>query len=714
MDSTQLEGKRYPAGLVDWAGHHSGGVKRLLDNDSGQPNKQLLKTNLLMQLEKWANNLADDNTETPRIVLLVGGPGNGKTEAIESTIHWLDSSLECEGNLIGELSKAFHPSAGLKVPRLVNVDVGHLSKLDKKLNLDIVQDATSTSGYEGRTASALLIDELVGLLNGSESRAYLCCVNRGVLDEALIHAIDNNLDSPRIILEAITRAVSLSYDAPSCWPLEGYPSIAVWPMDAESLLVKPDESTPAPAQILLEQAISSEMWPEKGTCPAGDRCPFCASQNILSLDEQRLALLKILRWYELASSKRWSFRDLFSLTSYLLAGHHPAIHDSARQTHQSTPCQWAANLVELDLKATGTKKHTRETLTAIYHLTSSSYQHALFHRWDKGVATSLLRDLKEIRLDKELDTETGRTLRGLAHFLAERKTHYLPATIAPLLEGIVDTLDPAFASPDCDVAVSTHSKINLGELDVRFSRSLAGGIEFVRKFKVLSKNEMELLKRLSNADELLSSPTIRKKRPAVASRIQHILRDFSCRLVRRSICTRTAIVADFQILQAFQLVVEKNDGHQLHEAVRQVKGLLHTGQEFEVSLTTTFGQPLPPKQRQATLVVPQRNVRMLPQKTSGRPRPPICYLGIGEVNSAQAVPLTYDLFKAVKELERGLSPASLPRTVLALLDTTKARLSGPIVRDKDLLDQAKMRIGANGIVISSSWNGFYAHKEIDV
>lgn len=712
MDSTQMEGARYPAALVDWAGHHSGGVKRLLDNESGQPNKLLLRTSLLARLQAWAEKLPADSTSIPRIILLVGGPGNGKTEAIESTIHWLDANLGCGGRLIEELSKAFHPSAGFKVPRIVSVDAGSLSRFDSSLSLDIVQDATSTAGHEGSTAPALLIEELDRLLDGPPSQAYLCCVNRGVLDDALIHAIDNNLEKPRAILEAVTRAVSLAYDAPSCWPLEGFPSIAVWPMDAESLLVKPDDVTSAPAEILLGQATASEMWLAKGACPAGEKCPFCTSQAILARDEQRTALLKILRWYELASGKRWSFRDLFSLTSYLLAGHHPVVHDPARHTHQSTPCQWAENLIELDQKAAGTKKHSRQTLTAIFHLATSGYQHALFHRWDKDVATSLRSDIKDLGLEKELDAEEGRTLMGLVHFLAERKTHYLPATIAPLLEGLVDTLDPAFASPDSEVAVSSRSTIGLGDLDIRFSRSLAGGIEFIRKYQVLSQNELELLKRLSNADAMLSLPIIRRRRPVAASRVQHILRDFACRLVRRSICTRTAVVADFQILQAFQQVVEDNDKHQhLFEVVKQVKDLLNTGKEFEVSLTTTFGQPLPPRQRQATLVVPLRTVKMLPQDTAGRPRPPICYLGVGQGQSAQPIPLTYDLFKAVKELERGLSPASLPRTVLALLDTTKARLSGPIVRDKNLLDDAKIRVGADGTVIGRSWNGFVASKE---
>lgn len=707
MDSSHPERMQYPTALVDWAGHHSGGVKRLLDDNSGQPNRQLLRTNLLCRLEGWAKGLPKEASTSPRIVLLVGGPGNGKTEAIECTIRWLDQSLGCDGQLIERLSKAFHPSAGSAVPRLARINTGSFARHGANLNLNIVQDASATAGHDGVNAPSLLIDELTRLLDGSPTEAYLCCVNRGVLDDALIHAIDNNLEQSRPILEAITRAVSLAYDAPSCWPLDGFPSIAVWPMDAESLLVKPDSEPVSPAEILLQQATDSSMWPDKGKCPAAEKCPFCHSQNILQRDEQRESLLKILRWYELASGKRWSFRDLFSLTSYMLAGHHPVAHGPSGNPQQSTPCQWAANLVDLDAKAITSKTHRKQSLTAAFHLATSSYQHALFHKWDRNAATALRRALQDLALEKELDLEEGRTLMGLVHFLSERKSHYLPATIAPLLEGLVETLDPAFASPDTEVAVSKRSTIMLGDLDMRFSRSLAGGLEFVRKYQVLSPNELDLLQRLSQADALLSLPSIRRKRPGAASRTQHILRDFACRLVRRSICTRTAVVADAPILDAFQQVVEDSDKyHHLFKVARQVKELLNTGKEFEVSLTTTFGQPLPPRQRQATLVVQQSQVRMSPQNTKGRPHPPICYLHVGQGHSGQPVPLTYDLFKAVKELERGLSPASLPRTVVALLDTTKARLSGPIVRDQTLLDDALIRVGADGTVVGRSSEGF--------
>lgn len=694
----------FPRGLLGWAGHQAGGVKRLFDPGSGRPSKELLRTGLITRLESWATNVASGTTGVPRILLLVGGPGNGKTEAIEHTIKCLDAGLVAGGKLESHLSEAFRPPVGQAVARVVSIDAGSLAATPRPLVLSIVQDASATAGHDGQLASELLVQELLNLLEGTAASLYLCCVNRGVLDDALIHAIDRDLPRARAFLERITRAVSLSADAPSCWPLAGYPDVAVWPMDAESLLTSAASSHASPASTLLSHATEPDRWPKEGTCAAGADCPLCQNRTLLGKPDQRESLLRILRWYELASGKRWSFRDLFSLVSYLLAG-----NQSTAKGHPGDPCSWAAQLAELDRTGQHARSPRRQQLTAVFELVSARYQHALFHRWDHKASNVIRLGAKDLGLDKT-GTEV-RTLLGLQYFLADRKDSYLPATIAPLLDNLVELLDPAMASAETEVAVSSRSKVVLAELDIRFSRSVSGGIEFVRKYQALSKAEVDLLSRLAAVDNLLSSAATRRRNPAAANRIQHVVRDFACRLVRRSICTRTAVVADVQVLESFQKVVEDDQqGKQLFDVARQVKALLNQGNGFEVSLTTTFGQALPPVQRQATLVVPVRQVKPLHLAAAGRPASPISFLQVGSGKSLQPVALTYDLFKAVKDLERGISPASLPRNVVALLDTTKARLSGPIVRDEDVLEESTMRIGADGTEIGRTWGGFVAAK----
>ena len=690
----------FPAQLLNWAGNRSGGVRRLFDVDSGRPGQAVFETNLLHRLQAWAVSLASQSVDVPRILMLVGGPGNGKTEAIESTVGWLDAALGADGKLAAELKRSFFPPVGTAVPRLVRVDTGGLGAGLRQLGLSIVQDATAVVGAAGKQAAQILLDELEAVRAAGPDEVYLCCVNRGILDDALIEAIDTDRDGSCRLLEAVTRAVSLAPDAQSCWPLAGFADVAVWPMDAESLLLPPLAGGEEPARSLLRAALDDKQWPAPGSCPGGASCPFCGSRDRLSREREETSLLQILRWFEVASGKRWSFRDLFCLDSYLLAGHRVSPREAGLE-----PCDWAGKLVDLDEVARRGGKPSKEQSTAIFQLVASQYQHALFHRWERDAGPALLREIKDLGL------EDDNTAMGLQWFLSSRRAAYLPAMISGALEGISELLDPALADPDTEVQATKNTHFALRELDVRFSRSVLEGLDYVRKLQVLSKLEVELIDRLATLDAALSLGGVRRKRPASATNVQRFVRDFACRLVRRTLGARTASVLDASVLIDFQRVVEDTAGDDLFDVAHEVEQLLNRNQDFEISLTTTFGQPLPPMIRRATLVVPARSVRPFSAKDAGRPLSPICFLKVGDGQSEQAIALTYDLFKAVKELENGMSVASLPRTVLALLDTTRARLSGPIVRDKLILDRARIRIGSSGTTVVQRRSGFAMRKE---
>lgn len=686
-------GAPFPAQLLSWAGNRSGGVRRLFDEQSGRPGETVFRTNLLARLQQWCADIGAAKEGAPRIVLLVGGPGNGKTEAIETTMVWLDGALGCDGALIRALQVAFAPEGG-KVPRTIRVDAGSLSSPGRPISLSIVQDASVVAGSGGQTHASLLLQELAAAMAPGSSDLYLCCVNRGVLDDALIEAIETGASDPRKLLECISQSVSLAPDAPACWPLSDYPAVAVWPMDMESLLTGTDAGDEAPAIEILRKALDGTMWPEPGACDAGPRCPFCGSRAILARERHETALLQMLRWFEIGSGKRWSFRDLFSLVSYLLAGHREeATLDDA------SPCAWAAGMMRLDEEAQVNARPRKESSTAIFRLVAAQYQHALFHGWDKEAGPALLRDLAELGL------KDNHTAMGLQWFLSSRRAPYLPAMISGLLEGFDELLDPAIASPESEAQATRGTTYLLRDLDTRFSRSVAEGLDHVRKSRVLSGIEADLLGRLADLDEFLSRQQVRRKKPAVATRVQRLVRDFACRLVRRSIGARTATVLDAGVLNDFQQVVD-DGGDGVFDVAREVERLLNSNQDFEVSLTTTFGQPLPPMTRRAMLVVQRRHVQPASSPGAGRPRSPLQFLEVGDGASAQKIALTYDLFKAVKEVDRGMSVASLPRSVLALLDTTGARLGGPIVRDPVVLPRAELRLGAGGIAVQQRRDGF--------
>jgi hypothetical protein len=465
-------------------------------------------------------------------------------------------------------------------------------------------------------------------------------------------------------------------------------------MDMESLLIDTVDGSPPPALQVLRHAIDANLWPSQGSCDAGSRCPFCMSREQLSHAREEQSLLSMLRWYELGSGKRWSFRDTFSLISYLLAGHR---HET--RASDLAPCSWAASLASADDQAARKAKPTPKTSSAIFELVASQYHHALFHLWDRDAGPSLLKDIKELGL------QDNNTAMGLQWFLNSRRSPYLPAMIEASLNGFAELLDPALARPDTTVEVSRNTSYRLRDIDTRFSRSVSEGLEHIRKSRILTTLEVVLLERLADLDSFLSDQNVRKKRPATATRVQRLVRDFSCRLVRRSIGVRTMTVLDAKILQDFQNVVEDKHDDGIFEVAREIELLLNRSQEFEVSLTTTFGQPLPPSNVQALLIVPRRDVQPARSAGTGRPTAPLRFLEVGDGPSAQDVALTYDLFKAVKDIKCGMSKASLPRSVLALLDTTCARLAGPIVRDENVLRRATIVLG-NSIEIEQRRSGF--------
>lgn len=675
---------RYPGGLLDWAGNRAGGVKKLFYEASGRPAGQVIGTPLLERLGRWAAAVAENDPKIPKAILLIGGPGNGKTEAVEFTIGQVDASFGLGGRLVSDLASKFAPADGATAPRLATsgeVVFPHPLAIER---ISIVQDASVSERDRTESPAELLVEDLDALLKGDARRLYLACVNRGILDDALIVATEAPNEGVRSLLMTIVQAVALNTDAPECWPLDGYQDFAVWPMDVETLTDEIEGRESAASQ-LLGIALSPEDWPQAKECAAAEQCPFCTSRAQLSKEPYRSSFLKILRWYELASGKRWNFRDLFSLISFLLAGSPPSLSTSPYE-----PCEWAARLLSLNPKAG--LKHEIARHRGLLNVLSAQYQHALFGSWPVEHAKSLRRDLADLKLTDEP------FLSALLQFLSLDKKRPLTATLASQLSGLSDFLDPGFADPDHVVGVSSNTDIHFRDIDRRFSLSVQEGRRFISKYGCLSALEIEVLKAFEVADNRLSDEAVRRHKPATATRVQALLRTIACQLVRRSVGVRSGVTRDAVVLGDFHRV-SRGDPALLHEAVKRVEMLLNDKERFVVTLNTTFGEPLPPPQRQAVLTTAKQKVKALEMPKGDRPVSPVRFLSVGSGVNGQAVALTYDLFKSAKVLRMGMIPASLPRSVVALLDTTRARLSGQIVRDEDLLDGSEIRIGMRDDVI---------------
>jgi hypothetical protein len=134
--------------------------------------------------------------------------------------------------------------------------------------------------------------------------------------------------------------------------------------------------------------------------------------------------------------------------------------------------------------------------------------------------------------------------------------------------------------------------------------------------------------------------------------------------------------------------------------------LLHDDRnQFRASLVTTFGQPVAQRSRDIVLLTPAVTVRELaPTAPDGRPPEPIPYLRVDR----HVVPLTFSLFKALREVVAGLHDASLPAEIFALLNGIKSLVSGTLVRDLEMLDEeSRIELGNSGQAIEISGETFH-------
>ena len=77
---------------------------------------------------------------TPKAVFLIGGPGDGKTEAVEFTIRALDESMNLGGMLIEEFGKPVSRPIGQSPGRLVRTERTQFPVQSKLQSIAIVQD----------------------------------------------------------------------------------------------------------------------------------------------------------------------------------------------------------------------------------------------------------------------------------------------------------------------------------------------------------------------------------------------------------------------------------------------------------------------------------------------------------------------------------------------------------------------------------------------
>src|SRR5690349_11315431 len=101
--------------LLTWHSHDIGGVRVPFSQSGGNPLRDtggrpaLIVTGLIERLRKLAEEITSGSS-TIRFIYLVGGPGNGKSEAVQDFVNSLDKCLQLNGELSLRARDAFSPS----------------------------------------------------------------------------------------------------------------------------------------------------------------------------------------------------------------------------------------------------------------------------------------------------------------------------------------------------------------------------------------------------------------------------------------------------------------------------------------------------------------------------------------------------------------------------------------------------------------------------
>lgn len=650
----------------------------------GRPLDDIVETSLIKRIKGLARSLIDKEPAAPRWIFLIGGPGNGKSEAVETFVHELDDLTNSTGDLINTVSRKFEPNP--VAPRRVDVVDTELQGSvlrDRLRRLIIIQDASAVDGPDQIAEDALIEDlaDLVTCPPGQEP-VFICCANRGLLARSLstIQAKESldwlNVNDVTEILSQLLTATglgpgALADDRPECWPLEHDSRFAAWPLDLDSIITV--EEGVSPFEQMMSAAIEQQRWEGEygcSDCSSRTMCPFYVNAAMLRDPNARRALVQLLRHSELATGQRWNFRDSFSLCAELIVGQRD---DFSSENGTDTPCQWVHERV--DEISHGGQRAVR--LSAAWELAFHLYSQSLFPVW--------LDPADE--LDKNTIGKFELTRSALSMFYQPHRSR--GSQIRQVLSGTFSQkLDPALATPPSSESV-------LKAVEDEFAQSTRQGLETFRQS--LIPLIVELLDSMSLAEEDWID-IVRESSKARA--VLQALRILCATLMKRFVGVREGEYLDVEYLFKYESILRDSD--RLQELIQPLKAILAPGGTFGGSLIQVYGQPSPDSARDILVTHPLGIVRprVASESTDKRPGHDVPWIEV----RGHHIPLTFELFAALRAHLFGARMASFAPHTRAAVDKVNNAIAGTSARDTDGMrgGDVSIRVGALGFLVPSA------------
>lgn len=646
--------------LLSWHGHDRGGVRVPFHPTMGRPLGSVIETSLIRRIKQLARDLVDDTPETPRWVFLIGGPGNGKSEAVETFVHELDKLTHSNGALVRIAGHHFEPDpVAARCVSILGDELPSPTLRTRLRRLIIVQDASAVDGPDQMAEEALIADlEDLVTCPPEDEPVFICCANRGLVARACstIQAAQSHAwlsDVADILTQLLTATglgpEALATDRPRCWPLQQDTRFAAWPLDLDSIITA-DRGT-SPFEQMVVAATHESKWEDNdrcGDCTVNDFCPFYANARSLRDDNPRRELLKLLRHSELAMGQRWNFRDLYSLCTELIIGQ----KDDFGSTNASdTPCSWVHGRTN-EILFSGRKS---DKLVAVWELALHLYSQALFPVWfdptDEPHFNAVPRSTLTHAVVDIFDQHRRSQSSQIRVWLADAFTH---------------RLDPARITPPNPDSV-------LREIEDEFGQSIRqGAAAFEGKLNPLIEQLLELM--TSTEDEWIES--VRESNRA--KQILSSLRIICSMLIKRLVGVREGEYLNAEDLCEYEAIFGSNA--RLWRIVQPLRTVLAPDNMFGGSLIRVFGQPPPDALNDIRVTSRLGTItpRIASTSSDVSPGHDVPWIEIQKHH----IPLTFDLFAAVRAHSTGVQIASFAPATRAAIDKVKNAIAGASARDE--------------------------------
>lgn len=453
----------------------------------GDPPPLVVGTPLQAEMEAFA---AEVWAEPPRLIwyFLVGGPGNGKSEAVGAFVRHVNSLAEAAGK-----PRVFDPSSGKHGGAIAYDFPGDLPNGDMWLLQDV-----SVPKTHGSDPAKDLLASLE--LSADPGMHLLACANRGMLLRAKREARKNGGHEWLVELlekiDLVSREDARAADAK--WQFErGGKSIEVrvWPLDHESVLFGEHSGNPwaDPTGSLLDkvviQAVEKKRWEQSGCddCTAREVCPFFNDAKWLRDNGRRVSFLRILRNAEVWSGQRVVLREALGLLSLVLVG---CPSDFVEGTTELHPCDWVTKRV------TGTPSRPRDERATLELVSHRIYEDLFARPAPSGIALDAANQRRDRWILKRLESlgPLGKTVASSAKQIDRDFAKQAGPLRLVGIDGILQPFDPSRDNAWC----VKHSIASDGEIS---SLKQIGATHQC----ALEQNLAELFQHLEGAAKALSS-----------------------------------------------------------------------------------------------------------------------------------------------------------------------------------------------------------------